>query len=88
MEQELSDHYDDLENEGIVSMLSHYDNMVQHLSPEERVEYVRERQAEKEKFGANYVEASFDLTKMPESQRILFELSWQLDDIPLSLIHI
>ena len=80
VEQALSDNDD--EKERIAYMLSHYDNMVQHLSPEERVEYIRERQAEKEKFGANYVEASFDLTKMPESQRILFELSWQLDDIP------
>jgi len=74
--------YDELEREGIVSRISHYDNMVQHLSPEERVEYLRERQAEKEKFGANYVDGSFDLSKIPESQRILFELSWQLEDIP------
>lgn len=70
------------EEEQDIQMVTSQDFMLHHLSDEEREAYLRDRRAAKEKFGQNYDGDKVDLSKFSEEQRILFQLSWRLDDIP------
>ena len=79
-EEDDSDRFEEEEDE--LRVVTGYDNMLQHLSAEEREEYLREKRAEKEKFGSKYDGDSIDFSKLSESQRILFQLSWRLEDVP------
>ena len=79
-EEDDSDRFEDEENE--IRMVTNHDNMLEHLSDEEREAYLRDRRAAKEKFGQNYDGDRLDFSKLSEKQRILFQLSWRLEDIP------
>lgn len=70
------------DDESHIHQIVNHDNMLQYLSPEEREEYLRERQAEKEKFGLNYDAKYVNLEELSEEERIIYELSWRLEDVP------
>ena len=79
-EEDDSERFEEEEND--LRVVTGYDNMLQHLSDEEREAYLQRRRAEKEKFGLNYEGDKIDFSKLSEIQRILFQLSWRLEDIP------
>ena len=79
-EEDTSDRYEEDEDE--IRLLTHYDNMLQHLSEEERQAYIQKRREEKEKFGVQYDGDHMDMSRLSEPARILMQLSWRIDDIP------
>lgn len=73
-----------LEDEEEIQQIASRDNMLEHLSPEEMEEYIKEKMEEKKKFGLRY-DIDEDFLKpdtLSEEKKILMELSWRIEDIP------